>query len=158
MSGLLRDMNRFNDRVNEVKAVAKGLGLDFFETYFEVVPFEIMTEIAAYGLPTRAQHWSYGKVYNHQKIHGEMGLSKIYEIVLNNDPCYAFLLDTNTEIANLMVAAHVFGHCDFFKNNVYFADSNRNMVNEAVSHAIRIDGYIEKYGLERVERVMDIAF
>ncbi len=87
-----------------------------------------------------------------------MGLSKIYEIVLNNDPCYAFLLDTNTEIANLMVAAHVFGHCDFFRNNVYFADSNRNMVNEAVSHAIRIDGYIEKYGLERVERVMDIAF
>ncbi len=158
MSGLLRDMNRFNDRVSEVKAVAKSLGLDFFETYFEVVPFEIMTEIAAYGLPTRAQHWSYGKVYNHQKIHGEMGLSKIYEIVLNNDPCYAFLLDTNTEIANVMVAAHVFGHCDFFKNNVYFADSNRNMVNDAVSHAIRIDGYIEKYGLDRVERVMDIAF
>ncbi len=50
-------MNRFNDRVAEVKAVARSLGLDFFETYFEVVPFEIMTEIAAYGLPTRAQHW-----------------------------------------------------------------------------------------------------
>jgi stage V sporulation protein R len=158
MSTFLRDMSRFNDRVAEVKEVGRRLGLDFFETYFEVVPFEIMTEIAAYGLPTRAQHWSYGKVYNHQKIHGEMGLSKIYEIVLNNDPCYAFLLDTNTEVANLMVAAHVFGHCDFFRNNVYFADSNRNMVNDAVSHAIRIDGYREKYGEDRVERVMDIAF
>ena len=103
-----------------------------------------MTEIAAYGLPTRARHWSYGKVYQHQHLYGTMGLSKIYEIVLNSDPGLAFLLDTNPEIANLLVAAHVFGHVDFFKNNLCFMDTNRRMVNDAVAHALRIDAYIER--------------
>lgn len=146
------------ERFEEIKKVAVELGLDFFDIYFDTVPLDIMAEIAAYGLPTRPQHWSYGKVYNRYRVHGRMGLSKIYEIVLNNDPCYAFLLDTNIEIENLLVAAHVYAHCDFFKHNVVFKDTDRNMVNEAVQHAIRVDEYIEKYGLERVEKVMDIAF
>ncbi|MEE8291193.1 MAG: SpoVR family protein [Candidatus Tectomicrobia bacterium] len=148
----------FEDRVAEIEALAREQGLQFFPTMFEVVPRDIMTEIASYGLPTRARHWSYGKVYQSQRLYGTMGLSKIYEIVLNNDPGIAFLLDTNPEIANLLVAAHVFGHVDFFTNNVLFATTNRQMVNDAVTHAQRIDGYIERYGLETVEHLMDIGF
>jgi stage V sporulation protein R len=148
----------FEARVAELEALAQQQGLDFFPTSFEIVPHDIMTEIAAYGLPTRARHWSYGKVYQSQRLYGTMGLSKIYEIVLNSDPCLAFLLDTNPEIANLLVAAHVFGHVDFFKNNVLFAPTNRNMINDAMAHALRIDGYIERYGLETVEHLMDIGF
>ncbi len=147
-----------NLRFLEIRELAHRLGLDFFEVMFEVVPQDIMSEIAAYGLPTRARHWSHGKVYSRQRVHGQMGLSKIYEIVLNNDPAYAFLLDTNSEIANLLVTAHVYAHCDFFKRNIYFADTNRNMVNVAVEHALRIDEYIDRYGLDHVERLMDIAF
>jgi stage V sporulation protein R len=148
----------FEARVAELEALARQHGLDFFPTSFEVVPHDIMTEVAAYGLPTRARHWSYGKVYQSQRLYGTMGLSKIYEIVLNSNPGLAFLLDTNPEIANLLVAAHVFGHVDFFKNNVLFAPTNRNMINDAVAHALRIDGYIERYGLETVEHLMDIGF
>ncbi len=148
----------FEERVAELEALARAQGLDFFPTSFEVVPHDIMTEVAAYGLPTRARHWSYGKVYQSQRLYGTMGLSKIYEIVLNSDPGLAFLLDTNPEIANLLVAAHVFGHVDFFKNNGLFAQTNRNMINDAVAHALRIDGYIERYGLETVEHLMDIGF
>jgi stage V sporulation protein R len=147
-----------NLRFLALQELAERLGLDFFEVIFEVVPQDIMSEIAAYGLPTRARHWSYGKVYNRQRVHGRMGLSKIYEIVLNNDPAYAFLLDTNSEVANLLVVAHVYAHCDFFKQNVYFGPTNRNMVNAAVEQALRIDEYIDSYGLDRVERLMDIAF
>jgi stage V sporulation protein R len=147
-----------NPRFEELRELARHVGLDFFDVIFEVVPQDIMSEVAAYGLPTRARHWSYGKVYNRQRVHGQMGLSKIYEIVLNNDPAYAFLLETNPEIANLLVVAHVYAHVDFFKHNLYFAATNRNMVNVAVEHALRIDAYIERYGLDRVERVMDIAF
>lgn len=145
-------------RFDEVREIARNLGLDFFDVIFEVVPQDIMAEMAAYGLPIRARHWSYGKVYNRQRVHGHMGLSKIYEMVLNNNPAWAFLLDTNTEIANLLVAAHVYGHSDFFRHNMYFADTNRDMVNSARAHALCVDEYIERYGLERVERVMDIAF
>ncbi len=148
----------FDTRVADLEALAREQGLDFYQTSFEVVPQDIMTEIAAYGLPTRARHWSYGKVYQSQRLYGSMGLSKIYEIVLNNDPSMAFLLDTNPDIANLLVAAHVLGHVDFFKNNVMFATSNRNMINDAVSHAQRIDNYIERYGLEAVEHLMDVGF
>ncbi len=148
----------FEERVAELEALARQQGLDFFPTVFEVVPQDIMTELAAYGLPTRARHWSYGKVYQSQRLYGTMGLSTIYEIVLNSDPCLAFLLDTNPEIANLLVVAHVFGHGDFFKNNLLFASTNRHMINDAVEHALRIDGYIERYGLETVEHLMDIGF
>ena len=148
----------FEARVAELEALARAQGLDFFPVSFEVVPQDIMTEVASYGLPTRARHWSYGKVYQHQHLYGTMGLSKIYEIVLNSDPGLAFLLDTNPEIANLLVAAHVMGHVDFFKNNLCFADTNRKMVNDAVAHALRIDSYIERYGLEVVEHLMDIGF
>ena len=147
-----------NPRFDELRDIARQLGLDFFDVIFEVVPQDIMTEVAAYGLPTRARHWSYGKVYQHQHLYGTMGLSKIYEIVLNSDPGLAFLLDTNPEIANLLVAAHVMGHVDFFKNNLCFADTNRKMVNDAVAHALRIDAYIERYGLDVVEHLMDIGF
>jgi stage V sporulation protein R len=148
----------FEARVAALETLAREQGLDFFPVVFEVVPQDIMTEIAAYGLPTRARHWSYGKVYQHQRLYGTMGLSKIYEIVLNSDPCQAFLLDTNPDIANLLVAAHVFGHADFFTNNVMFEATNRHMINDAVAHALRIDNYIERYGLEAVEHLMDIGF
>lgn len=148
----------FDDRVAELEALARDQGLEFFPTTFEAVPQDFMTEIAAYGLPTRARHWSYGKVYQSQRLYGTMGLSKIYEIVLNSNPCQAFLLETNPEIANLLVVAHVFGHSDFFKNNTLFTPTNRHMVNDAVEHARRIDTYIERHSLETVEHCMDIGF
>ncbi len=148
----------FEDRLAEIEALAREQGLDFFPVDFQTVPHDIMAEVAAYGLPTRARHWSYGKVYSSQRLFGEMGLSKIYEIVLNNDPSLAFLLDTNPEIANLLVGAHVFAHVDFFKNNGLFANTNRRMINDAMHHALRVDAYIERYGLEPVEHLMDIGF
>src|SRR5690606_5690736 len=145
-------------RIREVLKIGRDLGLDFYDLVFEVIPWDVMNEIAAYGLPIRAHHWSYGRVYQRQRVHGRMGLSKIYEIVLNNDPAYAFLLDTNTEVENLLIVAHVAAHADFFKNNACFEGTNRNMVNEAAAHAVRIEQYKEEYGIERVERLMDAAF
>lgn len=154
----MHEMEKLQNRLGELEILAREQGLDFFPVNFEVVPSDFMTEVAAYGLPTRARHWSYGKVYGSQRLYGTMGLSKIYEIVLNSDPGIAFLLDTNPEIANLLVGAHVFAHVDFFKNNVLFANTNRRMVNDAVAHALRVDEYIERYGLETVEHMMDIGF
>lgn len=147
-----------NNRIADLEQLAKDSGLDFFPVIFEVVSELTMNNVCAYGLPTRARHWSYGRSYDHQRIYGEMGFSKVYEMITNNDPSYAFVLDSNTEAQNLLIVAHCFGHSDFFKNNIMFAGSDRNMARHAAEHANRIDQYIEQYGLDAVERIMDIGF
>jgi len=80
------------------------------------------------------------------------------EIVLTSDPGLALLLDTNPEIAHLLVAAHVFGHVDYFTNNLCLADTYRRMVHNAVAHALHLNQSIERYGLEVVEHLMGIDF
>jgi stage V sporulation protein R len=141
-----------------MEALAKEEGLDFFPVIFEHVDRDIMLEACSYGLPVRARHWSYGRSYQHQKIYGEMGLSKVYEIVFNNDPSYAFLMNTNPDVINIMVGAHVFGHVHFFKHNCMFKGSDRNMIHRAAERAARVDKYIEQLGLNKVEHLMDIGF
>lgn len=147
-----------NNRIADLEQLAKDCGLDFFPVVFEVVSEKTMNNVCAYGLPTRARHWSYGRSYDHQRIYGEMGYSKVYEMITNNDPSYAFVLDSNTEAQNLLIVAHCYGHSDFFKNNIMFAGSDRNMARHAAEHADRIDQYIEQHGLDAVERIMDIGF
>tara|TARA_Y100000034_G_scaffold136531_2_gene213647 strand:- start:5292 stop:6677 length:1386 start_codon:yes stop_codon:yes gene_type:complete len=146
------------DRIEKIEVLAKDMGLDYYPINYEIVPQEVMLEVISYGLPTRARHWSYGQSYDYQKMQGEMGHSKIYEVVLNNNPSYAFLLDTNSDIANTMVAAHVIGHVHFFKNNYLFKQTDNKMVYHAAERAQRIEEYIQKYGLEPIERCMDIGF
>jgi stage V sporulation protein R len=145
------------ERAEWLENKAREMGLDFFPINWEVVPEEVMLEVMSYGLPTRARHWSYGQSYDYQKINGEMGLSKVYELVLNNDPSYAFLLDTNPDVANTMVIAHVIGHVHFFKNNQLFQNTDRKMVYHAAERAQKIDDFITKYGIEKVEHTMDMA-
>ena len=149
---------QLEQRFEEIKKISKDLGFDPFDINFEIVTNDIMHEICAYGLPTRARHWSHGAAFEHNKIYGEMGYSKVYEVILNNNPAYAFLLETNKDIDNTMVAAHVIGHSHYFKNNALFANSDRNMVYHAAERANRIEAYIEEYGIDKVEKIMDIAF
>lgn len=144
-------------RILEIEGLARSLGLDFYPTIYEFVNKDIMLEACSYGLPVRARHWSYGKSYQHSKIYGEMGLSRVYEIVFNNNPAYAFLMDNNTDIVNIMVGAHVMGHVHFFKNNIMFKDTDRSMVHRAAERATRVDSYIEQYGMDKVEHLMDIG-
>jgi|TARA_R110001583_G_scaffold16234_12_gene66260 stage V sporulation protein R len=150
--------NLLEKNIQKLEGMAEDFGLDFYTINYEVVPQEVMLEVISYGLPTRARHWSYGQSYDYQKMQGEMGFSKIYEVVLNNNPSYAFLLDTNTDIANTMVAAHVMGHVHFFKHNYLFKQTDRKMVYHAAERAQRIENYIEKHGIDEVEKWMDIGF
>src|SRR6478752_10816022 len=72
----------------EIEAHARRYGLDFYETIFEVVDADDLNEIAAYGgFPTRYPHWSFGMAYEELKKSYDYGLSKIYEMVINNEPC-----------------------------------------------------------------------
>src|SRR5699024_2598678 len=105
----------------------------------------------------RFTHWSFGKQFHRMKLQYDLGLSQIYELVINSDPCYAFLLDTNSLIQNKLIIAHVLAHCDFFKNNVRFSNTRRDMVESMTATAERIAAYEMEYGKEKVEQFLDAA-
>src|SRR5215468_6725438 len=107
--------------------VAWEMGLRPFPMHYEIVPSSILYEFGAYGLPGRFSHWTHGKAYHQMKTMYDYGLSKIYELVINTNPCYAFLLDTNGFVQNKMIIAHVLAHSDFFANNAWYARTSRRM-------------------------------
>src|SRR5262249_28878344 len=107
------------------------------------------------GFPTRYPHWSFGMQFEELRKGYEYGLSKIYEMVINNDPCYAYLMRSNLDVDQKLVMAHVYGHCDFFKNNAYFAHTNRKMMDVMANHGARIRDYVGKYGEDEVEAFVD---
>lgn len=136
--------------------IAKDCGLDFFETIFELITYDQISQIASYGgFPVRYPHWKFGMEYEQLSKSYEYGLSKIYEMVINTDPCYAYLMEGNSMMDQKLVMAHVYGHCDFFKNNVWFSKTNRKMMDQMANHATRIRRYIDRYGYETVEQFID---
>lgn len=147
---------RLQDLKKEIEGYAKAFGLDFFETVFEVLSTDELNMVAAYGgFPTRYPHWRWGMEYEQLSKSSEYGLSKIYELVINNDPCFAYLLEANAEVDQKLVMAHVYGHNDFFKNNFTFKFTNRKMVDEMANHATRIRRWIDKIGVEKIEDFVD---
>lgn len=148
-------MNKLERSVDEITEIAKGFGLDFYPMRYEICPADIIYTFGAYGMPTRFSHWSFGKTFHRMKLQYDLGLSKIYELVINSNPCYAFLLEGNSLIQNKLIVAHVLAHCDFFKNNMHFSKTNRNMVDSMAATAERLRTYEIKYGKERVEGFLD---
>jgi len=140
----------------EVEQYARGHGLDFFPTIFELIDADQLNAIAARGgFPTRYPHWRFGMEYEQLSKGYHYGLQKIYEMVINNDPCYAYLMRCNRLVDQKLVMAHVYGHCDFFKNNQWFAHTNRKMMDEVANHGTRIRRYMDEEGVEMVEDFID---
>jgi len=151
-----KEVNELEKALEQIWEIATGkFGLDPFPTRFEIVPATVMYEVGSYSLPGRYSHWTFGKAYHKMKTMYDFGLSKIYEVVINSNPSYAFLLENNSLLQNKLVMAHVLGHVDFFKHNVYFSKTNRRMIDDAPIHARRINEYEFKYGRKVVEDFLD---
>lgn len=149
------DEMQLEQAIGQLTETASAEGLDFFSMRYEICPSEVLYSIGAYGMPTRFSHWSFGKSYQRMKSEYDYGLSKIYELVINSDPCYAFLLDSNSLLQNKLIVAHVLGHSDFFKNNAMFEGTDRNMVDRMAVFADRIRRFEKEYGTEEVESCLD---
>lgn len=142
----------------EIEGYAKDMGLEFFPTIFQLVDYEEMSSTAAYtGFPNRYPHWQFGMEYNQLKQTRRFGLGTIFEMVINNNPSYAYLLDCNNLIQQKLVMAHVYGHVDFFTNNFMFQYTNRKMMDKTANNAAKIRQYIDRYGVEKVESFMDLV-
>jgi len=140
----------------EIEKEARAYGLDFFPVIFEVLDYRKLNQVAAYGgFPTRYPHWRFGMDFEQLQKGYTFGLQRIYEMVINNDPCYAYLLECNADVDQKIVMAHVYAHCDFFKNNVWFSKTNRKMMDEMANHATRVRRYMDRHGVDKVENFID---
>lgn len=141
---------------DEIHGYAKEFGLDFYEVRFEVCDYDTINILAAQGgFPSRYPHWRFGMDYDQLSKGYAYGLQKIYEMVINTNPCYAYLLNANHLVDQKIVMAHVYGHADFFKNNAWFANTDRNMLAVMANHGTKIRRYMERYGQNRVEEFID---
>lgn len=159
-----------------IEAEARAAGLDFFPTMFEMINYREMNEIAAYGgFPTRYPHWRFGMEYEQLAKSTEYGLSKIYELVINNNPAVAYLLEGNSLTDQKLVMCHVYAHVDFFKNNFSFRatdldataplsvagvsgaeyNPDRRWIDRLANHASTISRIIDRHGIDQVEQFID---
>ncbi len=152
---MTKELSDLEYAIAEIMEIADGFGLDYYPMRYEICPADIIYTFGAYGMPTRFSHWSFGKTFNKMKMQYDFGLSKIYELVINSNPCYAFLLEGNSLIQNKLIVAHVLAHCDFFKNNMRFSNTNRDMVESMSATAERISKYELLYGADTVESFID---
>lgn len=144
------------DARQRIEAIAKSHGLDFFDTIFEMCDYDEINMIASYGgFPTRYPHWRWGMEYLQMQKGYEYGLQKIYEMVINTNPSYAYLLDNNAFVDQKLVMAHVFGHVDFFKNNAWFQHTDRKMLDQMANHAARVRRIIDAVGETATETWLD---
>jgi stage V sporulation protein R len=141
-----------------IEAVARSYGLSFHPVEFELLDARAVNGLAAYGgFPVRYPSWRFGMEFERLEKGYHWGLSKIYELVINNDPVVAYLVRSNSLPEQKLVMAHVFGHADFFRNNCWFASTERRMLDAMAQHATLVRRRIDSHGLDTVERFLDLA-
>lgn len=160
MTYSLRELKEWNKKIEDK---AFELGLDFYPQEFEIIGFNEMIGYEAYlGIPSRYPHWSFGKAYEKNKTLYSLNLTGLpYEMVINSNPCLAYLMKENTLLLQILTMAHVYGHNDFFKNNRLFKEGTRASYSLEM---FKLDGdIIREYintpgiGYEKVERILDAA-
>jgi len=160
LSYTIKDLQSWNEKIEQL---VKAAGLDYYEQHFAICTYEDMLCYEAYvGMPSHYPHWSFGKAYERQKTFYKYNLVGLpYEMVINSDPCIAYLMRDNTLTLQILTMAHVYGHNDFFKNNRLFKrDTRAELTVEMFKvHADRIRSYIHDpfIGPEKVERILDAA-
>ncbi len=145
---------------NAIGQIARDYGLDTYPNQIEVISSEqMMDAYASVGMPLGYSHWSYGKQFlNVQQSYqrGQMGLA--YEIVINSNPCIAYLMEENTMTMQALVIAHAcYGHNSFFKGNYLFRTWTD--ASSIIDYLVFAKNYVskceERYGIEAVESILD---
>ncbi len=156
----LRTLEEWNEII---ESKAREFGLNFYPQEFEIIGFNEMLGYEAYlGMPSKYPHWSYGKAYDKNKTLYSLNMTGLpYEMVINSDPCLAYLMKENTLLLQILTMAHVYGHNDFFANNRMFTDGTKakNVIEMFKLDAEIIRGYINdpSIGYEKVEKILDAA-
>ncbi len=144
----------------EIARIAANYGLDTYPNQIEVISAEqMMDAYSAVGMPVNYHHWSFGKEFlgvERRYKRGQMGLA--YEIVINSDPCIAYLMEENNMTMQALVIAHAaYGHNSFFKGNYLF--QTWTSADAIIDYLLFARNYIteceQRYGVEEVELLLD---
>jgi stage V sporulation protein R len=155
----IEDLERWDERIREK---VEEFGLSCFPQEFEICDhYEMLGYMAYHGMPAHYPHWSYGKSYEKLKTMYDHGVSGLpYEMVINSDPCLAYLMRDNSLCLQVLTIAHVYGHNDFFKNNFTFHHTRpEETLGRFKVRADRVRTYVEdpSIGYDRVEHILDAA-
>ncbi len=143
-------------KIPKIDRACKDFGLDYPPFVVEFLTYDEISEVAAYGgFPNRYPHWRWGMEYEELARGYQFGKHRIYEMVVNTDPLYIYCLDSNPEVDHVTVIAHAIGHGDFFKQNIFFGPTCKNMMNELATHGTRIERYMKRWGSEPVSEFID---
>ncbi|MDF2881009.1 MAG: stage sporulation protein [Clostridiaceae bacterium] len=160
MDYTILDLEKWN---NDIEKIAKDQGLDYYPQEFEIINYNDMLAYEVYvGMPTRYPHWSFGKAFEKLKTLYSYNLTGLpYEMVINSNPCIAYLMKDNTLLLQILTIAHVYGHNDFFKNNRLFSleTDAKYTLEDFKNHADRIREYINdpSIGYLEVEKMLNAA-
>ena len=145
---------------SEIARIAADFKLDTYPNQIEVISSEqMMDAYSSVGMPVGYHHWSFGKQFlsvERRYKRGHMGLA--YEIVINSNPCIAYLMEENTMTMQALVIAHAcYGHNSFFKNNYLFQTwTNADAIIDYLLFARNYVAECEKrYGIDEVEAILD---
>ena len=102
----LDELKKWDDLI---KPLVERFGLNCYPQEFQVCDHNEMIGYMAYsGMPSRYSHWSFGKSYEKQKTLYDYGVSGLpYEMVINSNPCLAYLMRDNTLLLHILTMAHV---------------------------------------------------
>ena len=149
-----------SDYDREIARIAKSYRLDTYPNQIEIISAEQMLDAySSVGMPVGYNHWSYGKHFVSQEQgyrRGMMGLA--YEIVINSNPCIAYLMEENTMTMQALVIAHAcYGHNSFFKGNYLF--KTWTDASSIIDYLVFAKNYIrrceERHGIDEVESILD---
>jgi stage V sporulation protein R len=159
-SWTLSDLEYWDAKIRDKVA---EFGLDCYDQEFEVCDQNNMLGYMAYhGMPSHYPHWSFGKSYEQTKTMYDYGVTGLpYEMVINSNPCLAYLMRDNSLCLQVLTIAHVYGHNDFFRNNFTFTSATNAgaTISAFKTRADRIRRYIEdpSIGSDVVEEFLDAA-
>ena len=144
----------------EIARVAESYRLDTYPNQVEIISAEqMMDAYASNGMPIGYYHWTFGKRFlATEQVYKRGGMGLAYEIVINSNPCIAYLLEENTMPMQALVIAHAsYGHNSFFKGNYLFPTWTQP--DAIIDYLLFAKQYIaaceQRHGEEEVERVLD---
>ena len=147
-------LRKIEERIYQI--ITEEMGLKCKPVEFDVIPPLKMMEIMAYRFPTQISNWKFGRDFERiRTIIDNYDPSLPYEVVLNDMPARAYLMNSNTLAVQALVIAHVYGHVNFYTENRWFQKSRSDVIALLSEASKRFNEYERVYGRDEIEKIVD---